>query len=818
MISNNTTTLLLGLLIAFSTLIIPNIGLGFLGINYEDLPFLLLLSYLLVFYLKTKKNKEDFLKSTRWLILLFLLLVSSVVSAPENIFNSTNLRFILFLLFAYLIFFYSSKVDRKDFLLIPLIVIIPFNFLIFIFKLDFLEGELGWLKSNIVPSTLLNSGRLAGIQGGGPNVLGCLLALCALVCFVLILKSQSSIRYLYAGLFLLSLWLLFFTFSRGSYVSFAISLGLFIYLYVKNVKFVLITSSIVLVIGIIFLYIGNPQIILKESDRSLLSQIAIENLGLYKGVGGGNYLNEIYGEYLLALDPEILDREYGISIDKRLLGIEPPGYEGLANFEISTSGSGYEMLQAAFVTEQCTGNRRSCQHQRVDIETIEKFLTIVKKQDRAEIETISKSSDCFGSYDKESLVTRLEFACLNFSISKSRGETVSGLAEFVDLDNLDHSRYFAMLSKDQLFIQCEVDVLYACPDRLLAIGELAALTENLVLRSKALAIEDFTIYCDGCDLREVKGWLKLEFDKYDGILPRSIFRFYTSTDGVEWSQLGYDHTPGNIVEFTQNSGPIEIGGWADGQSFGNTWLGAEVSSIAINTSQSSEKVDFTIDGLNKEYYVYKPGQLNKYTSKIYFTDYGIELKNPNYYWLNIENKDFQFNQDFEILLELKIPEIIWNEAILVSSSSTFNGQVQSWKWKIDDGRLFFEWTDSNGVYIGQVGDRSLRSGLLFANNSYFYSGNPPSVDVAHLSQLTTAHNGFLTLGVEYGFIFSLILFLYFAYSIKIGVSHGTTESFLFVAAMLLLLVHNFSNDLIYAPDTSIYMWLISSVLYSFQES
>ena len=162
-------------------------------------------------------------------------------------------------------------------------------------------------------------------------------------------------------------------------------------MYVKNVKFLLITSSIVLVIGIIFLYIGNPQIILKESDRSLLSQIAIENLGLYKGVGGGNYLNEIYGEYLLALDPEILDREYGISIDKRLLGIEPPGYEGLANFEISTSGSGYEMLQAAFVTEQCTGNRRSCQHQRVDIETIEKFLTIVKKQDRAEIETISKS-------------------------------------------------------------------------------------------------------------------------------------------------------------------------------------------------------------------------------------------------------------------------------------------------------------------------------------------------------------------------------------------------------------------------------------------
>ena len=95
---------------------------------------------------------------------------------------------------------------------------------------------------------------------------------------------------------------------------------------------------------------------------------------------------------------------------------------------------------------------------------------------------------------------------------------------------------------------------YACPSRKLAIGELSAITEDLVLRDKAISLEDFTLFCEGCDLREVKGWLKVEFDKYDNILPRSVFRFYTSKNGIDWVQLGYDHTPGYVVEFTENDG------------------------------------------------------------------------------------------------------------------------------------------------------------------------------------------------------------------------------------------------------------------------
>ena len=55
---------------------------------------------------------------------------------------------------------------------------------------------------------------------------------------------------------------------------------------------------------------------------------------------------------------------------------------------------------------------------------------------------------------------------------------------------------------------------------------------------------------------------------------------------------------------------------------------------------------------------------------------------------------------------------------LISNTSIFNNQIQSWKFEIDDGRLFFYWANPEGVFLQEniIGDKSLRSGVLIQKN------------------------------------------------------------------------------------------------------
>ena len=141
--------------------------------------------------------------------------------------------------------------------------------------------------------------------------------------------------------------------------------------------------------------------------------------------------------------------------------------------------------------------------------------------------------------------------------------------------------------------------------------------------------------------------------------------------------------------------------------------------------------------------------------KITYETNGIKLFRPNKYWLAIDN-DYELNKDFEIILELSLPEIPWETNTLISSTSIFDNQTQSWRVDIDDGRIFFSWTDENGVFLQDniIGDKSLRSGILVQDNGMISSAKSPIVDPSFLSQLTTAHNGYLTFAVEYGLLIS----------------------------------------------------------------
>ena len=73
---------------------------------------------------------------------------------------------------------------------------------------------------------------------------------------------------------------------------------------------------------------------------------------------------------------------------------------------------------------------------------------------------------------------------------------------------------------------------------------------------------------------------------------------------------------------------------------------------------------------------------------------------------------------------------------------------------------FFIGQMSEGVFVEEntIGDKSLRSGILIQKNGKISNTSPPIVDPSFLSQLTTAHNGYLTFSVEFGLLISLLFF------------------------------------------------------------
>ena len=109
--------------------------------------------------------------------------------------------------------------------------------------------------------------------------------------------KEKDIRYklLYGLILIISIFCLFLTFSRGSYVAIFLSLILYIYLQTNDIKILFISGIISILLGVLFIYFGNSQILLKDSDRALLTDIAVKELEVFKGVGGGQYITGVYG-------------------------------------------------------------------------------------------------------------------------------------------------------------------------------------------------------------------------------------------------------------------------------------------------------------------------------------------------------------------------------------------------------------------------------------------------------------------------------------------------------------------------------------------
>ena len=788
------TLLFSGVLFALSLIIPPNIGKLFM-LEYSDIPTIFLFLILLFLNLKKfKLDKSDFL----WVGLLMLF----VLFLFFDWLNPTSMRFIFYILIGLLVKKVAKNLIINDLELffLPLILVSLLSLMSFMFNLSYLNNSIGWITNYSDTNNIFFSGRLAGFQGSGPNVAGTIFGLLSILSFYF---YKNTRRNFYQILIFVNLFLFFITYSRGSYLALLIVSIIYILSKIKSRKFKIIYISGIFISSLALLYFGPSDVILKENDRSLLASIAISNIEFVNGVGGGQYVEKIYEPYLLSVNPDLLEENLKITLNKVELGITPEEYRDTnIDFFIGTSGGGFEILQQYFIVGQCSDDRNTCQYLRVDEDTVINFLNIFRLPNQ---DLVQKAiNNCVDNSKK--LITRGEFACLAFELNVL-GNNLN-FYEFYDLENNSEANvHFSYLKSNSIFIECEASGLYSCKDRPIAVGELSVIVENLFIRDSLLPIENLINFCAECEFRSIDGYIKIKFDKYDYFLPRSKISFFTSEDNLNWDIVGYPHYTGEVISFTTNTGLIEIGGHADGQSFGNTFLDANIKSIEIFSKSDSKKVTFEEDNLNENFFIYQPNSLNNYNSKITFEDQGLKLFRPNKYWVSIENQ-FDFNEDFEIIIQLSIPEIPWETQTLISNTSAFTGETQSWKVDIDDGRLFFSWTNSDGEYVNQLGDKSLRSGVLVQKNGKISSEQPPLASSSYLSQLTTAHNGYLTFFVEYGLLQGLIFFIVLIFLVFNKSNIINDNQLILIFSLLYFLIHNITNDLIYSPDAIIFFMII----------
>ena len=525
------------------------------------------------------------------------------------------------------------------------------NFTLIVFQFQ-LPGTIdGWILNNTGSNNQLTSGRLGGFQGGGPNVIGIICAIYSIFCLYNILKSNSPKIYVYKNysntIFLsIAIINLYFTYSRGSYLALFIGLSLVLFItqnIEKKLKIYMFLFGISISILIIVFY---PSIFLKQSNRSFLNSLGINNVEILYGSGGGNYIKKVYKDYLVTLDDDVLKEEFNI------------------------------------------------------------VYSLEEKNE----------------------------------------------------DNLEVSNF-------------ESD--------------------------------------------PAEGYLKLVFDYRDNILPRSIISFYYSNNGLNWEQLGSNHTNGTIINLIENDSFYEVGGWGDGQSPGGQYLSGYIKKTIIQTPNYKREFLFSEDKRNKDYLLLTPLNKNEYERQVEYKDDSIKLERPRSYWVALPNEVNLKGKDFEIIINLDLQSIPKGHETLFSQSSIlklneeFNDQ--SWKWSIIDGRMYFFWVeDVVSGYSNYLGGQSLRSGKLISNNGKFDS-SISQFSLSQYDEITTSHNGFLTMSVEYG-LFPVIVIV--AGIIFLILKHFRKKYDLEIIILLMFLTQNFTNDLIYAPDVAIYFWLIPIFLLS----
>ena len=283
-------------------------------------------------------------------------------------------------------------------------------------------------------------------------------------------------------------------------------------------------------------------------------------------------------------------------------------------------------------------------------------------------------------------------------------------------------------------------------------------------------------------------------------------------------QIGSEHTNGSVIQLMPNDSYFEVGGWGDGQSPGDSYLDGFIKQINISYLDSNYNYQFMEENRDIDYFVYLPTTTefydNRNDGKLVYTEDGLKLKRPRSYWVAIPHEDNISQQDFEVVIQLKLNNIprgnetIFSQSSIISSSDNTNNQ--SWKWSIIDGRMYFFWVeDIISGYSNYLGGQSLRSGRLVANNGQFDSITS-DFSLSQYDEITTSHNGFLTMAVEYGLFPVVLIVISILFLVVKSVNY---KNHFLIALLVALLTQNLTNDLIYSPDVAIYFWIIPSYLF-----
>ena len=347
---------------------------------------------------------------------------------------------------------------------------------------------------------------------------------------------------------------------------------------------------------------------------------------------------------------------------------------------------------------------------------------------------------------------------------------------------------------------------------------LITLDEQFLLENFDITYDDVAINLDNNDEFKkiedlVDGYLKLDFEHKKGVFSRSVIKFYFSNDGIEWTQIGSNFSTGTVINLIENNSFFEVGGWADGQSPDDSYLDGFINEVKINVSDKKNTYLINEKNRDKSYFVLLPASQefydNRNDGKLIFNEKGLKLLRPRSYWVAIPNEFNMAESDFEIILKLSLNNIPKGNETLFSQSSILSssGQAndQSWKWSIVNGKMYFFWIENiTEGYSNYLGGQSLRSETLIIRN-----GNLDKVQsdfsISQYDEITTSHNGFLTMAVEYGaliviMILSTLIFLIYKNFHKINKVE--------LGLIGILLIQNLTNDLIYAPDIAILFWMI----------
>ena len=309
---------------------------------------------------------------------------------------------------------------------------------------------------------------------------------------------------------------------------------------------------------------------------------------------------------------------------------------------------------------------------------------------------------------------------------------------------------------------------------------------------------------------EVYGFLKLKFEYNTGIFSRSKISFYHSNDGLSWQPIGQEHSNGTVINLIDNDSFFELGGWGDGQSLDGSKLSGLIKKVVIIIEDEVKTIEFSKQNENTQFYIFSPKNRYLYDGNKVYIENGIKLVRPRDYWVAIPNFQRISQKDFEIILEINLDSIPKGNETLFSQSSILklneNFNDQSWKWSLVEGRMYFFWIENvdNG-YSHYLGGQSLSSSKLISKNGQF-STEDYIFSLNQYDEITTSHNGFLTLMVEYG-IFPVTILLLIITSILVLTKNQKLEKILFT----MILLQNFTNDLIYSPDVAMYFWLFIAI-------